>query len=62
MLATFLAAELALVAPLLLSTTSVILCALCLSAGHSKGFLEDYAIARVCTFFSADWNELTVNS
>jgi hypothetical protein len=47
MLATFLAAKLALIGPLLLSTTSVILCALCLSAGHSEGFLENFAIARV---------------
>ena len=62
MLATFLAAKLALVVPLLLSTTSVILCALCLSAGHNEGFLEDHAIARVSTLLVANWNELTVDS
>jgi hypothetical protein len=62
MLATFLAAKLALIVPLLLSTTIVILCALCLSAGHSEGFLEDYAIARVSTLLVATWNELTVDS
>ncbi|KAH7303035.1 actin cortical patch SUR7/pH-response regulator pali, partial [Stachybotrys elegans] len=35
--------------PLILSTTSAILCALCLSSGHSKGFLEDFAIVRLNT-------------
>jgi hypothetical protein len=49
MLATFLTARLALIMPLILSTTTAILCALCLSAGHSEGILEDFAIARVCS-------------
>jgi hypothetical protein len=47
MLAAFLTARLALIVLLISSTTSIILCALCLSAGHSEGFLEDFAIARV---------------
>ncbi|KFA65888.1 hypothetical protein S40285_09647 [Stachybotrys chlorohalonatus IBT 40285] len=49
MLATFLTARLALIVPLILSTTSAILCALCLSAGHTPGFLEDFAIVRLNT-------------
>jgi hypothetical protein len=47
MLDTFLTARLALIVPLILSTTSAILCALCLSAGYTPGFLEDFAIVRV---------------
>lgn len=38
MIVTYLAARLAFVVPLLLSTVSLILCALCVSAGHSEGF------------------------
>ncbi|KAH7303712.1 actin cortical patch SUR7/pH-response regulator pali [Stachybotrys elegans] len=49
MLATFLTARLALIVPLILSTTSAILCALCLSAGRTPGFLEDFAIIRLNT-------------
>ncbi|KEY72585.1 hypothetical protein S7711_09746 [Stachybotrys chartarum IBT 7711] len=49
MLATFLTARLPLIVPLILSTTSAILCALCLSAGRTPGFLEDLAILRLNT-------------
>ncbi|KAH7304556.1 hypothetical protein B0I35DRAFT_338410, partial [Stachybotrys elegans] len=44
-----LTARLALIVPLILSTTSAILCALCLSAGHTPSFLEDFAMIRLNT-------------
>ncbi|CAG9988243.1 unnamed protein product [Clonostachys byssicola] len=40
-------ARLAIIVPLVLSTIGLILAALSLSAGHKKGFMEEYALARV---------------
>jgi hypothetical protein len=40
-------ARLLVLLPLALSIVGIVLSALCLFAGHTEGFMEDYDIARV---------------
>ena len=38
--------------PLVLALVSFVLTSLVLFAGHKQGFMEDYAVVRVCASFS----------